>query len=154
MSQCKNHQHCIDTAISNALLACQEANVRLTPLREQLLKLIWKSHQPLGAYDLIEMLAEVSERCIAPPTVYRTLNFLLNVGLIHRINSLNAFIGCTDPSTRHPSYFLICTECQTATECHNDSLRQQVSHIGTQTGFRIQQQWLEVLGLCQNCQKL
>jgi len=152
MSSCQNHKHCIDDALASAHQICSERKLRLTALREQVLRLIWQSHQPLGAYDLIDMLADESERRVAPPTVYRALEFLLDVGLIHRINSLNAYIGCPSPATAHPSYFLICTQCKTASECDSTNLSQHIESLGKEQNFAIQQQWLEVLGLCHECQ--
>lgn len=152
MNTCHNHQHCIDDALHHAHTICADQRLRLTPLREQVLRLVWKNHKPLGAYDLIDMLATVSERRIAPPTVYRALEFLLEIGMIHRINSLNAYIGCPSPSTEHPSYFLICTQCQTASECNDAALTQCIESLGKKAQFTIQQQWLEVLGICKECQ--
>lgn len=152
MTTCQNHQHCIDDAMNNARTLCTQKGARLTTLREQVLALIWQSHKPLGAYDLIDMLAEASERRVAPPTIYRALDFLLEMGIIHRINSLNAYIGCPSPSTEHPSYFLICTQCQTANECNDTALSQHIEQIGKQQQFSIQHQWLEVLGICHECQ--
>jgi Fur family zinc uptake transcriptional regulator len=141
----------MDDALHNAHAICIQKGARLTALREQVLMLIWKSHKPLGAYDLIDMLTEVSERRIAPPTVYRALDFLLDLGIIHRINSLNAYIGCLTPSADHPSYFLICTQCQTANECNEPALSQHIDQLGEHQGFTIQKQWLEVLGICKEC---
>ena len=151
MDTCHNHQHCINDALTKAHDACSQAGAKLTPLREKVLALIWRNHQPLGAYDLIDMLAESSERRIAPPTVYRTLDFLLNIGLIHRINSLNAYIGCSSPHTLHPSYFLICTHCKNASEITTSVISQAIDDIGRQAHFSIKQQWLEVLGVCHEC---
>lgn len=152
MNTCDNHQHCIDDAMKNAHRICANKKLRLTATREQVLRLVWQSHRPLGAYELLDMLSNASDKRIAPPTVYRALEFLLEVGLIHRINSLNAYIGCPEPSTTHPSYFFICTGCNNAQECSSDTLHQQVQQAGDSMGFSIQQQWLEVLGVCQDCQ--
>lgn len=152
MSICQNHQHCIDDAMTSAHRICRDKKLRLTPIREQVLRLIWQSHRPLGAYDLLDLLSSASDKRIAPPTVYRALDFLLDIGLIHRINSLNAYVGCPAPSTSHPSYFFICTLCHTALECASEVLHQQIRHEGNAMGFAIQQQWLEVLGICDTCQ--
>lgn len=153
MSSCQNHKHCINDALESAHKICIDRKLRLTALREQVLRLIWQSHQPLGAYDLLDMLANASSRRVAPPTVYRALEFLLDVGLIHRINSLNAYIGCPSPSTEHPSYFLICTQCKMASECNSSDLSLHIESLGKEQGFMIQKQWLEVLGLCQECRE-
>ena len=117
-----------------------------------MLTLIWQSHKPLGAYTLMEMLAEQSTRRVAPPTVYRALDFLLEHRLIHRINSLNAFLGCPAPDTQHQSYFLICEECGIAIECDTDLLAPSIQKTAAVCGFQVKTQSLEIIGLCPRCQ--
>jgi len=174
MSNCHNHQHCIDDALAAAQLICQQHNAKLTELRQQVLLLIWENHKPLGAYTLIDQLAEKTQRRIAPPTVYRTLEFLLELGLIHRINSLNAYIGCTQPhmhqtqsdpaqsiqgqSNQAPlsrvdrhNYFLICKECHDTQEILDASLSEKIENVSQAFKFLPQEQWLEITGLCEAC---
>jgi Fur family zinc uptake transcriptional regulator len=79
---------------------CAQKGLRLTALRRRVLELVWQSHKPLGAYDILAVLSEQDGRRAAPPTVYRALDFLLENGLVHRISSLNAFVGCDAPGTR------------------------------------------------------
>lgn len=156
-SLCQNHDHCIDDALANAQQICQDNHVRLTAQREQVLRLIWQSHKPLGAYTLIEMLSEITGKAVAPPTVYRALEFLLGLGLIHRINSLNAYLGCTDPSAHNKqhsvNYFLICERCHDTAEFIDTNIDQRVQEHAVDNGFIPQQQWLEVTGICQSCRQ-
>ncbi|RYY73704.1 MAG: transcriptional repressor [Gammaproteobacteria bacterium] len=147
-----NHGHCISDAIVAARQLCDERGVRLTSLREQVLELVWQSHQPLGAYTLMDMLGKASTRQIAPPTVYRALDFLLEEGLIHRINSLNAFIGCPSPSQKHQSHFLICQDCKVAVELDNAQLNQHLNDVAAESGFSVTSHSLEISGLCPACQ--
>lgn len=160
MSNCNNHQHCVDDALANALLICEQQNAKLTELRQQILLLIWKNHKPLGAYTLIEQLSEQTQRRIAPPTVYRTLEFLLDLGLIHRINSLNAYIGCTQPHSHQTqpdqavdkrNYFLICKECHHTQEIIDVGLADKIKSVSQHFTFTPQEQWLEITGLCGEC---
>jgi Fur family zinc uptake transcriptional regulator len=147
-----NHGHCIDEALGSARQICEARGVRLTSLREQVLELVWQSHKPLGAYTLIDMLAQASTRRIAPPTVYRALEFLLEEGLIHRINSLNAFIGCPAPGKKHQSHFLICQNCEVAVELDSASLNKSVAEVTLATGFTLTSHSIEISGLCPGCQ--
>jgi len=147
-----NHVHCISDAIGAARQLCEERGVRLTSLREQVLELVWQSHQPLGAYALMDMLAKASTRQVAPPTVYRALDFLLEEGLIHRINSLNAFIGCPSPSQKHQSHFLICQHCKVAVELDSPQLDQNLSKVAAESGFTVSSHSIEINGLCPACQ--
>lgn len=146
-----DHDHCIQDALEAARNLCMSRGVRLTDLRLQVLELIWQNHKPLGAYTLMEMLAKANTRRVAPPTVYRALDFLLEQGLIHRINVLNAFIGCPSPGTKHQSYFLICRICSIAIELDEPKLGQQIMQVAGDAGFTVETQALEVSGLCANC---
>lgn len=146
-----NHSHCVQDALKVAVSLCEERAVRLTPLRKQVLELIWQSHKPLGAYTLIDMLAKQSTRQIAPPTVYRTLDFLLEQHLIHRLDTLNAYIGCPDPTHSHPKAFLLCAICGHAEELHSEPVTEAIQQAAANAGFSVQKQSLEVLGLCCQC---
>ncbi|MBX2809121.1 MAG: transcriptional repressor [Cellvibrionaceae bacterium] len=156
MNECIAHQDGTEAALRAARQICARKKTRLTPQRLQVLQLIWQSHKPLGAYDLIDALAKLSGRPVAPPTVYRALEFLLQMGLIHRIHSLNAFIGCahptspgTEPAQLH--YFLICNKCRSVQEIIQQQLTQQLTALTQAQGFALQQQWLEINGLCEHC---
>ncbi len=152
-----NHNYCIQTALNTAAKLCQQNNVRLTELRRTVLELIWDSHKPLGAYTLMDLLQQHlaeqgTSKPIAPPTVYRALDFLLEQGLIHRINSLNAFIGCCEPGSQHSSQFLICRQCENTEEITSAAVSNALENYAAQTDFNVEQGFIEMLGLCQNCQ--
>lgn len=145
-----NHSHCIEQALSQARSLCKARKQRLTAIRELVLRLIWQSHQPLGAYDLLPALAEAGFNS-APPTVYRALDFLQAQGLVHRIASLNAFIGCPSPDHAHDGCFLICESCRTVVELAADAIINQVQQEALAMGFAVRQQTIEISGLCPNC---
>lgn len=146
-----DHRHCIDQALSAAKRLCKQQRARLTPVRQRVLELIWQSHRPLGAYQILEQLAREGFNS-APPTVYRALEFLLEQGLAHRITSLNTFIGCCHPEQRHQGYFLICRGCGSAQELQTESLSTQLKEIAAAEHFRIESQIVELSGLCPDCQ--
>ncbi len=147
-----DHSHCVHDALALADRLCAESGARLTPLRRRVLELVWSSHQPLGAYDLLDRLTAEGHKP-APPTVYRALDFLLEQRLVHRIASRNAFIGCTHPEGAHAGYFLICADCGNAEEIiETEALGRAIETAAGQAGFCIQSQMLELTGLCQHCQ--
>ena len=113
-----DHKACQGEALERAELICAERGVRLTDTRKRVLELVWSGHKPLGAYDILDALRRERDGA-APPTVYRALEFLMGLGLIHRIESLNAFVGCTDPETPHRAQFLICDQCGTTAELND-----------------------------------
>ncbi len=146
-----DHQHCVQSALLTAQHLCEKKGVKLTPLRRQVLSLIWQSHRPLGAYTLMEMLANSSERRIAPPTVYRTLDFLQQQGLVHRIASLNAFFGCCSPMQHHDSYFFICRQCEVTVEMNHKGVSSAIEQAAVEARFAVEKETVEVVGLCPNC---
>lgn len=147
-----NHQRCIHHALSTAERLCRERNSRLTPVRKRVLELIWQSHRPLGAYQILAQLGDEGFNS-APPTVYRALEFLLEQGLVHRIASLNAFIGCSVPDQRHQGYFLICRDCGSAHELEAAPLSRALREQAGQQGFRVESETVELAGLCPRCQQ-
>lgn len=151
---CTQHDHaeCMKTALERAKKVCQENNARLTPIREKVLELIWQNHNPLGAYDILAMLGK-DGKAAAPPTVYRALDFLVAQGLVHRIASQNAFVGCSLSSHSHVSQFLLCRDCGVAIEIEAPAITKAIASNADQYGFSIDTDTIEISGLCQCCQK-
>ncbi|TBW54868.1 transcriptional repressor [Marinobacter halodurans] len=147
-----NHRACVDQALADAHRICNDAHARLTPTRERVLELIWQSHKPLGAYDLLGALAQEGQNA-APPTVYRALDFLQQHGLVHRIASLNAFVGCAHAGHRHTGFFLICRACRNVLELSAPQVAAAVDKAAQEEGFAAEDTTLEIAGLCPACQR-
>jgi Fur family zinc uptake transcriptional regulator len=130
--------------------ASEERGLRLTPLRKEVLELIAAAHKPIKAYDLLDLLREKHGNA-APPTVYRALDFLLENGFIHKLESINAFVSCHHPSVAHHVPFLICDECETATEICDERVAKLLADQAKALGFRARAQTLEVHGVCERC---
>lgn len=148
----RKHDHvaCVTGALDVAEEKCRREGLRLTPLRRRVLELVWSSHGPVGAYDILDRLR--AERTgAAPPTVYRALDFLLEHELIHRIESLNAFVGCGDPARRHGGQFLICTDCGSVAELDDPAIARTVSRSAGSLGFTVAHQTIEISGRCGAC---
>ncbi len=129
---------------------CAEQGLRFTAIRRRVLELVWDSHKPIGAYDILETLGKESKSA-APPTVYRALDFLIEAGLVHRLDSLNAFIGCPDPASSHAGQFLICRGCHTVAELGDADIEKIVALKAEELGFTAVRQMLEIEGLCKLC---
>jgi Fur family zinc uptake transcriptional regulator len=146
-----DHRHCIEQAVSTASDLCVQRGVRLTPLRQRVLELVWRSHRPVGAYELLDLLRTEDGRSAAPPTVYRALEFLIEQRLIHRIESLNAFVGCVDPSRPHTAQYLICRKCGVINELEDKAITGAIGHQANRHGFVVHEQTVEIHGLCRTC---
>lgn len=146
-----DHDHCIDTALERARSLCATRQVQLTPLREKVLAIVWRSHRPVGAYDVLDTLAR-THKAARPPTVYRALDFLMAEGLIHKIESLNAYLGCGEAGHPHESQFLICNRCGTAEEIVDTGLDKALAAAAKKAGFEVERKVIEIAGACRRCQ--
>ncbi|QQN27027.1 Fur family transcriptional regulator [Pseudomonas syringae group genomosp. 3] len=146
-----DHSHCVYSALAEAETLCTQQGLRLTTLRRRVLELVWQSHKPLGAYDILAVLSEEDGRRAAPPTVYRALDFLLENGLVHRIASLNAFTGCNHPTHAHQGQFLICRLCHAAIELQHPAISNAVVDAAAGVGFAVEGQTVEIVGVCAGC---
>ncbi|MCZ6719141.1 MAG: Fur family transcriptional regulator [Gammaproteobacteria bacterium] len=148
----RGHQHdkCVDRAVSAAEFRCAQRGLRLTKLRRRVLELIWGRHEPVKAYDVLEKLRD-EHRGAAPPTVYRALDFLQKEGLVHRIESLKAFIGCGEPTSPHLGQFLICRECGSVAEMDDAEITSLLAAKAGTLGFQVDSETIEVKGLCSEC---
>lgn len=145
-----DHQHCIDTALNAAERICKDQGLRFTASRKRVLKIIWDNHEAIKAYDILERLQQI-DASAKPPTAYRALDFLLDNGFIHRIESLNSYIGCPNPEHVHHFQLLICEQCGLVKEMDNPQLAAQLESAATKHDFSIRHQVIEVHGVCQAC---
>lgn len=142
-----DHDRCIDDALDAAADICTLRGARLTPLRRRVLELVWAGHRSVKAYDLLARLGAGA----MPPTIYRALDFLVAHGLVHRLESLNAYVGCPRPRADHDGQFLICEGCGVVDEIDAPELVREVCQRAGAVGFAPSRQTLEVHGLCRQC---
>ena len=147
-----------DALLDRAEAICAAKGGKLTILRREVLGLILDASAPTGAYDLLEKLRKTRHRA-APPTIYRALDFLLEHGLIHKLERLSAFIGCVaDPHEHaghghaHAAQFLICRNCRKVTEIEDDELSHALTDAARRLGFTVAGATIEAEGLCASCQ--
>lgn len=145
-----------EALLDRADTICTAKGGRLTNLRREVLGLILDSSAPTGAYDLLEKLRQTRLRA-APPTVYRALDFLLEHGLIHRLERLSAFIGCVahehaEDGHVHAAQFLICRNCRQVIEIEDGELAHALAHVAGRLGFTVAGATIEAEGLCASCQ--
>jgi Fur family zinc uptake transcriptional regulator len=136
--------------LDRAEALCKARGVRLTAQRRRVLAILCASPRPLGAYEILDVMREGS-RTLAPPTVYRALDFLLEQGLVHKLESLHAFVGCNHPEHPHSSQFLICNACGEVTEIEDEAIARSLGSAARLSGFQPQRRVVEVLGTCAGC---
>jgi len=151
---CKAHDHhvCIKNALDDAVSLCRKRGVRLTVIRRQVLEIVWQQHKPSGAYHILDCLRTAGVKA-EPPTVYRALEFLIANGLVHRIQSLNAFMGCCNPREEHDGVFLICRSCGVAGEIPSVAVNNVIASVADSNSFSLSSVSLEAVGECPECQE-
>ncbi len=128
----------------------KQRGLRMTTQRRRVLEVILRAERALGAYEIMHRLSDY-EATPAPPTVYRVLDFLVEQGLIHKIETLHAFIGCNHPEHPHNSQFLICGDCGGVTEIESPRIVSELSNAAQDWAFTLSRPIVEVLGTCATC---
>lgn len=136
--------------IAEAEQRCAAAGENLTPLRRRVLELLIDAQGPAKAYDLLPLLA--GDKQAKPPTIYRALDFLVRMGLAHRIESLNAFVACGIGACARSTIFLICENCGAAEEFDAGHALVDLAEAARRDGFAIRRTMIEAQGLCSACQ--
>jgi Fur family zinc uptake transcriptional regulator len=152
MASCTGNERALSTAqlLAQAVAICEQRGQRFTPMRRQVFEIVAGARSPLTAYNILDkLLASGTES--APPTVYRALDFLLQQNLVHRVESLNAFLPCAQPQVHHDCQFLICTACGTTEEVEVNGLMTRLTRGAKGLGFSINEAIVELRGLCARC---
>lgn len=149
-----DHDRCTADALAHAEARCAERSQRLTPIRRRVLEVLLGSHKPLGAYEIIELGATDGGVRPAPITVYRALDFLRDNGLVHRIESRNAFVACVN---NHASgdlvVFLLCERCGEVGEAPSAAVADQLKSAARAAGFTPKAPVIEITGVCAHCRR-
>jgi Fur family zinc uptake transcriptional regulator len=155
----------LDTTLDRAAAMCARRGAQLTELRRQVLRLVLEAEQPVGAYALLERLKDLRGGA-APPTVYRALDFLLEQGLIHKVERLNAYLGCVEAGEGghghaahglaegrhdHPHQFLICRRCGATAEISDPAITAALASAAAGAGFTLHRATVEAEGVCADC---
>ena len=145
-----DHNRCTADALAHAEALCAKRAQRLTPIRRQVLETLLGSHKPLGAYEIIERAAKGARP--APITVYRALNFLRAQGLVHRIESRNAFVACVHAHAAGDLVvFLLCDTCGTVGEASSAEVAAKLKAAARSAGFTPKSPVIEISGICTHC---
>jgi Fur family zinc uptake transcriptional regulator len=146
-----DHKGCVAGAISAAEAIVGARGLRFTPLRRRVFAIVLRSHRPLGAYDVLAALGKARQRQPRPPTVYRALDFLCTQGIVHRIDSLNAYVACFLPAKPHRALFLLCEACGRAAELEDKRLKEALSACAAAAQFAVEREMVELSGRCRDC---
>jgi Fur family transcriptional regulator, zinc uptake regulator len=147
-----DHTKCIRTVMSHAVEAAKQHGVRLAGFPLEVLGELSKSHEARGAYDILDSLRQPDRR-VQPVQVYRALEKLVELGLVHRVESQNAYLACVNGPDCEASVFLICSECQTVVETHDADIDTSLSRAAKTERFVVRKAHVELVGRCFSCRQ-
>ena len=140
----------LNRSICMAEAICAAKGSRLTIQRRRILEILCFQSRPMGAYEILDQMRE-QVKGVKPPTVYRALEFLQSMGLVHRLESLKAFVGCVNPDHPHAGQFLICRNCGRVEEMEDAGVERRLGEAVSATGFLADSRVIEVTGCCADC---
>lgn len=140
----------IGAALERAETICRAHGGRLTPQRRVVLIELLMASRPLTAYELLD-LVRPQDAAITPASVYRSLDFLAEAGLVHRLDSRRSFVACDHPDHPHAVQFLICRECGTVVEAEDKRIDRAAEDLGERHGFMLEHRSVELTGVCGAC---
>lgn len=140
--------------ITQVETACQGRGLQMTALRREVVGIFAREGQPLGAYTIIQKLAEVQKRIVAPPTVYRTLDFLVDNGFVVKIESRQVYAPCDHVDHAHDHHGIVfsCTKCGSATEVDAAAVDAELIALAQRLRFKVERKVQEIEGICASCQ--
>ena len=139
--------------ITQVETACQTRGVQMTALRREVVGIFAEADQPLGAYTIIQKLSAVQNRIVAPPTVYRTLDFLVENGFVVKIESRQAYVACDHIGHDHDHHGIVfsCAKCGRTVEIDSHAVDHEIAAVAAKLGFAIERKVFEVEGVCAEC---
>lgn len=148
-----DHRACMDGALGRAKSRCLEKGIKWTALRERVFQHVTASHRPVSAYDLIESLAQDGKR-LAPVSVYRILEVLQSAGIVHRLETRNAFYACMSAhEADRQTVTFVCGECDCVTEAEAPDAFRAIGEVSKAAHFQPQGTIIEVTGICAACRE-
>lgn len=147
--------HSIDSIVARAKAECEQAGVKLTPKRQNILMVLLRAESPLSAYDIVETYRELYGESLPAMSVYRILALLVDNKLVHKLETTNQFLPCAHITCNHEHeipQFLICDRCHAVAEVGlRKTLIKELHDSVIKTGFELAHQQLELHGTCAKC---
>lgn len=130
---------------------CATIDYRLTSLRKSILFILWQTEKPLKAYELLNELLLIKQNS-KPPTIYRVLDYFVERGIVHKIESIQSYTLCREPKKQLPSEVLmVCNRCHCVREVYDKRMRALVQTLSRNSNFHLGQDAIELKGLCSIC---
>ena len=135
--------------VLSALVADGHSNTRA---RRAVIEALCRSDGRVGSAELLAEARRIHPG-LGEVTVYRTLDLLIELGVVRRLHAEDGCHSYAVAAFDH-GHHVICVRCQRAVEFEGCEIDSIVNAVESQTGFRVSEHWLEMFGLCPECQHL
>ncbi|MCC5013537.1 MULTISPECIES: transcriptional repressor [unclassified Legionella] len=130
---------------------CSAIELKFTSLRKSVLFLLWGAEKPLKAYEILDKLLQ-SKQSSKPPAVYRVLDYFVESGVVHKIESIQSYTLCHAPEKqRATEVLMVCNDCHQVHEVYDKTLRALVQKLSAENHFHLGHDAIELKGLCRKC---
>ena len=131
----------------------ENLELKISSLRKEVLYILWSAERPLKAYEILAILLEKKPNA-TPPTVYRSLSFFLTLGIAHKIESIQSYTLCCEPTKNFAlEVLMVCHTCHNVVEIYDDVLRHLISNLAKKKSFQLHNHAIELQGMCGVCQE-
>lgn len=152
--QSQNSQDYIEHTLAKIDSLCKTRKIRLTPQRRTVIELMVRADKAMSAYDLLDQLKQIEPQA-KPPTIYRALDFWIEYGFVHKVESINSYILCPHfDEYQHVSILFICNNCHAINEAQSMLIEQTLIDLSKQETFIPKHSILEIHGYCHHCQRI
>lgn len=138
-------------ALAAATELLEKRGGRLTTLRRAILQLLCQEEKAIGAYALVSALSKDFGRRITPETVYRTLDFLEEHGLVAHLLSSRTYVARSSFYDDKTSVFFVCSRCAMTAESRDSLVEQAVRSSASAIGFVVPTRVIDLVGVCKRC---
>ena len=147
----------IENEISAAEVQSLQLGERFTAPRRMVFRKLLEAQKPIKAYDIIGI-KDDNDKPAKPPTIYRALEFLCRIGLVHKIESDSSYFACSHhhhcESSNHLPLVMICKKCGDVFEDHITAIEDIIGKTAIKRGFKVEKMMLEAHGICNDCSEL
>lgn len=147
-----DHKKNVNQMLKHAEQVCEAKGEKLTALRRSIFEILVTSPKPLKAYDIVEKLRIFGKKTQAT-TVYRILDVLTSIGLVHKIEAFNAYIPCTSQHEDNPALLFICSQCLKTAEVEDSEFYNSIKDRLCECDMNLSNNCIEIRCTCKDCKQ-
>ena len=144
------HESCVARLNSHVAKIVDKSGKKFGANQLFVLDALIQDHKAISAYEIVERIAKTDRR-LQPVQVYRALDGLLKLGLVHRLQSKNAYVVCSSIDECRAPQLFYCSSCERVAEISGGALPQHIARLAQENNFQLEHGLVELIGHCPEC---